>query len=57
MDESYKHNVKQKNLEIKECMIPCISRTKDAKLIYGVRSQENNFHLGVGVLVFVKSTR
>lgn len=48
MDKSHKDNVKHKNLEIKQCMIPCISSKKDAKLIYGVRSQGNNFHLGVG---------
>lgn len=57
MDKSHKHNVKHKNLEIKGYMIPCISSTKDAKLIYDIRSQGNNFYLRVGVLVIGRDTR
>ena len=44
--KSQKQNVKQKNLEIKECTSLFISHTKDAKPIYGVKIQESNFRFG-----------
>lgn len=51
MDESHKDNVKQKNPEIKE------SRTKDVKLIYGVRILHSTSDSRVEVLVTRRGTR
>lgn len=57
MDESRKHNAKQKNPEIKECTISFITSTKDPKLIYGIGIQESNFNLETGMLVTGRGTR
>lgn len=57
MDESYKHNIKQKNPEIKEFMILFISSTNDVKLIYGVRIQHSTSDSRVEGLVTGRGTR
>lgn len=57
MNESYKHNINQKNPEIKEFLILFISSTKDVKLIYGVRIQRSTSDSTVEVLVTGRGTR